>query len=419
MMQKMVNFLRGSVRLEVTGMFPERFLNLCGLERLGFWQVEWGENGSLRLTVALWDLSRAREIAQRSGCTLRRLRRQGLPAFLAGFRLRYGLIGGMAAAVLLSCVLSQFVLVVQVTGNSVLSDFVILTELERAGLGFGTYAPAIDQRQIANRVLARLPQLSFLSVNRTGVYVEVVVYEATPVPEVRDESIPTDVVAARDGIITDVNASAGSPSVEAGDGVLAGEVLISHESIFPPAEWSDGVGSSMVSHARGEVWALTERTFSAKTPLTVGVSGANGTVQTRWSLRLGKSLLKFYQNSSNQGGNCDKIRKAWQLTLPGGVQLPVTLVREKLTDRGGASAAVSEDSAEAYLKAQLRTRLEAVLGEGQILEERWQVETAEATMTVTLCASCLEDIAQEQTVADESGSPPFGDEQIDRTENQP
>ena len=48
-MQKLINFLRGSVRLEVTGAFPERFLNLCAQAGIGFWELEWPDGTTLRL----------------------------------------------------------------------------------------------------------------------------------------------------------------------------------------------------------------------------------------------------------------------------------------------------------------------------------------------------------------------------------
>ena len=41
MLKRMVNALRGSVRLEVSGAFPERFLNLCAQRGIVFWNVEW------------------------------------------------------------------------------------------------------------------------------------------------------------------------------------------------------------------------------------------------------------------------------------------------------------------------------------------------------------------------------------------
>ena len=41
MLLRLVNALRGSVRLEVEGAFPERFLNLCAQRGILFWNVEW------------------------------------------------------------------------------------------------------------------------------------------------------------------------------------------------------------------------------------------------------------------------------------------------------------------------------------------------------------------------------------------
>lgn len=51
MLRKMINGLRGSVRLEVSGAFPERFLNLCAQNGMAFWDVEWLEATRLRLTL--------------------------------------------------------------------------------------------------------------------------------------------------------------------------------------------------------------------------------------------------------------------------------------------------------------------------------------------------------------------------------
>lgn len=64
-MQKWINFLRGSVCAEVTGAFPERFLNLCAQEGIGFWALEWPDNTTLRLRVSLRDAGRLDGLAKR------------------------------------------------------------------------------------------------------------------------------------------------------------------------------------------------------------------------------------------------------------------------------------------------------------------------------------------------------------------
>ncbi len=401
-MQKWVNFLRGSAQMEISGPFPERFLNVCSVEGLGFWKAEVRSPTALRVTVALWDLGRARRLAQKAGCTARRVGGSGLPVFLFSFRRRYALLAGLALSALTAAFLSRFILVVKVTGNVSLPDSVILTELEELGFHFGTYGPAVNERDLANRVLEALPELSFLAINISGVYAEVVVREAVASPEVRDEDTPTDVVAARDGIIVDVNAFSGSVSVAEGDAVLAGETLISHLSVYEPAEWSDGQTFTGITHARGEVWALTERTLTAKTPLQAATVDDTSGSKTCYSLRLGKNVIKFCQNSSNSMGNCDKIKKAWSLTLPGGIVLPLTWEAETITPYSEAETAVSAASAETYLKARLERRLAAILGEGQALRSSWTVTEEEGALTVTLEASCLEDIAKEAPVAEET-----------------
>ena len=80
-MQKIVNFLRGTVRLELTGAFPERFLNICAAENLPFWQVEQPDEHTLRITLAGQDRRRAIEAAKRSLCQVTELGREGFPAF--------------------------------------------------------------------------------------------------------------------------------------------------------------------------------------------------------------------------------------------------------------------------------------------------------------------------------------------------
>ena len=51
MLNRLTNALRGKVRLEVEGAFPERLLNLCAQRGVLFWNVEWLEPTRLRFTV--------------------------------------------------------------------------------------------------------------------------------------------------------------------------------------------------------------------------------------------------------------------------------------------------------------------------------------------------------------------------------
>ena len=83
---QIVNLLRGSVRLEVTGAFPERFLNLCAQRGAAFWAVEWPDSHTLRLTVAWKDRKGLEDLGVRTGCTFTVRKKSGMPPFLLRFQ---------------------------------------------------------------------------------------------------------------------------------------------------------------------------------------------------------------------------------------------------------------------------------------------------------------------------------------------
>ncbi len=392
-MRKIIHFLGGSAQIRLEGPFPERFLNLCGTARVPFWDVEREGGQVLRLTLPAWHIRRARALAERAMCRLEVEQGFGLPAFLFRFRRRYALAAGLAFALFCAVTLSQFVWVIEVTGNTTLSNSVILTELDSLGFGIGSYGPGVDCRALSNQALLELRELSFLSVNISGIYAEVVVREATPAPEIESRAA-ADVAAAVDGVVVDVDTVRGKPLVEEGQAVLAGEILISGLETYESGDGSGTVLSSRQVRAEGDVWAMTNRTLRSATPLTAATR-AGETARTLYSLKILKRPVKFYQNSSISGLTCGKIKKVYALTLPGGTVLP--LAWEALTVTGDrlASAEIDRSSAEDYLTGVLEERLSALLGEeGQLLSSEVTFEAADGALTGTLRASCLEQIGR-------------------------
>ena len=72
-------------------------------------------------------------------CEASAQRRAGVPFFLAGFRRRYALLLGLALSIAAVCVLSRFILTIEVSGNEKVPTAAILTELSRQGVRVGAY----------------------------------------------------------------------------------------------------------------------------------------------------------------------------------------------------------------------------------------------------------------------------------------
>ena len=193
--RQLINLLRGSVALEVTGDFPERFLNLCAQRQVAFWAVEWPDSHTLRLTVAWTDRRGLEELAGRTGCVINEGKRRGAPPFLLRFRKRYAFLVGLTLSILTVFFLSRFVLVIQVEGNESVPTQTILSALRRQGLRPGVYGPSLAARDIATGTLLEVKDLSWVTVNLHGIRAQVIVREQVKSPEVVDETVHGDIVA--------------------------------------------------------------------------------------------------------------------------------------------------------------------------------------------------------------------------------
>lgn len=393
MLLRLVNALRGSVRLEVEGAFPERFLNLCAQRGILFWNVEWMETTRLRLTVTRRGSRQAAALGERTLCIVTPAGRKGMPYFLARFRKRYAFWVGMGLSMAAVCVLSSFVLTIEVKGNTNVPTAQILTELRRQGLGIGTFGPGLDERTVGNKVLLQLPQLSWLSINLYGTRAEVLVREAVEAPELVDAQEYGSVVARASGIVTRVEALTGEAVVKVGDTVLEGETLISGTVHLEGPAYSDKpeIGQIQV-RASGRVYARTWRTMAAQLPLEAQVKRYTGEETNLWSVTALGRRTDFFGKGGISFDRYDKISRTWTLTLPGGEEMPLAVQRETCRAYELETLAVEPDAAEAMLKERLLEALEEAVGEGEIVSTEFAVETENGMLTVTLQAECREEI---------------------------
>lgn len=392
---QMVNLLRGSVKLEVVGAFPERFLNLCAQRGVAFWGVEQPDSRTLRLTVAWTDRKGLEELAERTGCTIRQRGKKGMPPFLLGFKKRYAFLTGLALALAAVCVLSRFVLVIEVEGNESVPSQIILSELRRQGLRPGVYGPSLPVREMTNEALIRLEDLSWMTINLHGIRAQVVVRERIKKPELLDKKTLGDIVAKAPGLVERMEVWSGDPAVAKGSIVMPGETLIRGSVQIDPPQYSELPIEWMAVRAMGKVEGRTWRTIEASIPLTAAVKTYDGEKTTRWWLSILGRRVNFFQNSGISYGRYDKISNVWELTLPGVGALPAALGRETLRSYETQSVTIDAVAAQAMLEVQLLQRLHALLGEsGEELSHSFSAQERDGLLTVTLTAECREELGR-------------------------
>ena len=395
-MNGVVNYLRGTVRVTVTGLFPERVVNLCAQNGVEFWGVDWRDEHLVGMTVRRKGLPRLEELAHRVECEVTVGERHGLPEFLKTFRSRYGFLVGLALTLCAVTVLSQFVLTIEITGNETVPDGVILRQLQRFGVCPGVFGPGLDRRQIEQEILLDLKELSWMAINLNGTRVEVQVREAQKPPERIDESGFYHVVSDADGIVTHVEAELGDAVVREGDTVGVGEILISGTVTLEPPKYSDLPPRYYDVHARGRVWARTWRTITAILPEETVGKCYTGEERSVWSVNFFGRRVEFFGNSSISDGLCDRISSVRRFALPGGEMLPLWLSRERCRFYEPTVLRVDRDAAANLLENELTKRLKQLVGtDGQVLKAEFQTRVVDGLIYVTASAECLEEIGQE------------------------
>lgn len=386
MYRKVLNYLRGQVTVEVESAAPERVLNLCAAHGIPFWGLTWLSELRLRAAIDRAELPRLRQVLTQTDAVLTVVRTEGAPEVWRQYRRRYVLLAAAGLLMLMMALGSTHIWAFQVTGNDTVPTETILRTLEKYGVALGARS-RIRQEELRNHVLLELPDVVWLTVNMRGCTAHVQVVERQRPPHLYTDGEITNVVAARDGLVTSVQALDGEAQVMAGSTVTAGQVLISG------VVDSDRRGYRLL-HGMGQVWARTWYELSVSVPLTVREKGQETEAVTHLAVDVGRNRIKIYGKGSMTGPDCDKMTLYHQARLPFGLTLPVTLVTERTVRYADGETERSPEEARAEGEAQLMAQLRTALAQrdGNLLHHRFDAVRQGTRLVVTLHAECEEQI---------------------------
>ena len=150
-----------------------------------------------------------------------------------------------------------------------------------------------------------------------------------------------------------------------------------------------------MTHSLGTVEARTWYELSVSVPLEVTEKSGEKQERTAISIDFGKKRIKLWGRGSICGANCDKITYYHPLSLPVGLRLPVTLVKETVTAYEGQTLRRSREEAQKEGENLLLQQLKAQLDESSTITETKFSAAAEGDfLLVVLQAECLEQIGR-------------------------
>ncbi len=275
---------------------------------------------TVTLRIARKDFKTAAALCRKRGDTVRIRRRGGI--YWAGKALlkRPVLVAGVGLLVAASLYVPSRVLFVRVEGNTSVPENQILEAAGESGIFFGAYRREVRSERVKNALLEKVPQLQWTGVNTYGCVAVITVRERSTPEKAQQENSVGNVISASDGVIISATATKGTLLCQPGQAVVEGQVLISG--------YTDCGICIQATQAEGEVYAQTRRQLTVYSPGEGVLRGKEEHVDSRWGLLIGKKRINLWKGSGISGSSCGRMYEEYYITLPGGFQLPVALVRE-------------------------------------------------------------------------------------------
>ena len=319
-----VSSLSGIMVVEIVSADIAGTLEFLCKNQVHLWDISYQDQLTVRVRIYRHAWRKLNSLLTKHGSTVRFVSREGIYwqfcLLLTRPILAFSIVLFLFALI---CIPSR-VFFVRVEGNSTVYSNKILETAANLGVRFGTSRRYVRSEAVKNGMLSAIDELEWVGVNTKGCMAVISVREHTSENKIAIPNNPCDVVAMRDGIVLSCDVTRGNPVCFPGQSVAAGQILIS-------GTVDHGITVTSTA-AEGEVFAATQREISVLSHAKTQRRTADCRSKTQFRLLIGKKLINFFKGSGISGGTCVKMYSKYVLTLPGGFELPLGLVRETIID---------------------------------------------------------------------------------------
>lgn len=248
----------------------------------------------------------------------------------------------MAGAVLFVCLvylMTSFIWSVEITGNKELETSYIENILSFHGIKPGVLKYGIDTKKAVSDMMLDMEKLSWISIDVNGTKVKVQLRERIIPPEIVPKDEPCNVVASKEGMISQIIVSDGIEAAVPGDTVKKGDVLISGS--IPDKNEKE---KFRMVHALGTVKARTwyEEEYPVEHEVVEKVK--TGREYVNYSLVLfTKNIDLFHKKDKYE--NYENIENRRTLTVGENLVFPFELVESKYSEIKLRTISVKEEDA--------------------------------------------------------------------------
>lgn len=343
MIQRILRYVQGYVKIRIKGYSPERFLNLCRYHKIYIWGLTPCDN-AYEMYVSLKGFRRLKPLVRKTHTKVVLIKRYGLPFFIYKHRKRKVFLLSMILCMILLWTYSCHIWDIHFEGNEKWTDQVLLEFLKSGDVYPGMRKSQVDCAQIVKDIRKEYDDIVWVSASIDGSRLRIQVKEnedtfygetleetdnssnesrrQDTAPDSQKDTSPKDLIATEDGVITSIITRSGVPLVHVGDTVKKGDILVSGR-IEVMNDASEVIGYQY-QQSDADIYADTQQEYSDSIPVTYMEKKYDSKKQRHfWQLKIGTCMFSVGTEKHNYK-NWEQYSSWHQIRLGENFYLPVS-----------------------------------------------------------------------------------------------
>ena len=282
----LLSYIIGYLRIEVTGYYIERFINLCNNNHVLIWNVKKEKDANVLLNIELNKLKQVIKFSKNAKCKIKIKNKKGLPFLFNKYKKRKAFVISLLMIVIAIIITSNFVWNVEVQLEDGKQIENIEQDIEEAGLKIGELKSKVDTKEIINKVRLKREDIAWMGIELKGTNAIVKLVKSTEKPQIVEDDEISNIVSDKKGVVTKINAQTGTAQVKVGDVITEGSILI--------GGWMEGKYTGVrYVHAKGEVEAKVWHTKNIKINYKNTETKETGNEENKMSIKFNKFEINF------------------------------------------------------------------------------------------------------------------------------
>ncbi len=319
---KVWKFLKGYVIIKISGFNINKFINKSVNSNIEIKNLYNSDGRCYKCCIHISKYQNLKDLADKYNCKIEIISKNIITAILDNIKYRFVFVSGIAVFIIMLYICSSLVWIIDIEGNSQISDSEIYKFCNDNNLYVGSPVSSVDCKLLSENIKNIYKNISWVNFSIEGTRVYIKLAEGKEKSVAIKNTEPCDIVADKDGVISDIITDKGTPFVKKNDVVAKGDILISGALVN---SGNEEIQINDIVHSRGTVRANVTRNYNFTVPLLQIKKVYTGNSINKYRLKLWQ--LNFADSNDVKYKKYDFSKSVNQLKLSENIYLPITFFK--------------------------------------------------------------------------------------------